>query len=58
MKNLSAREKLFLIAIVFFAGLTFYFATTRKIEVKFSKPVSLIGNFVSPDRNDIWSNKQ
>lgn len=49
------------IAIIFILGfLAFYFAikSTRKIEVKFSKPVFPVGNFSAPDQQDVWSQKK
>ena len=54
------KEKIYIAAIFFVGFLAFYFAikSTRKIEVKFSKPVFPVGNSSAPDQQDIWSQKQ
>jgi len=53
------KEKLYIAGIIFFDALALFFAVkaSKKIEVRFSKPVSRIGNFVAPDRQDIWQQK-
>lgn len=53
------KEKFYIAAMIFFAALAFFFAVKaiRKIEIRFSKPVSSIGNFVAPDKNNIWDKK-
>jgi len=54
------KEKIYIAAILILGFLAFYFAikSTRQIEVRFSKPVFPVGNYLESDKSNIWEQKQ
>lgn len=54
------KEKIYIAAIFILGFLALYFAvkSTRKIEVRFSKPVFPASSYSESDKSNIWEQKQ